>query len=148
MRLCIFSLRFLLFFTASFYLFSTFCIHGQSAAGARLKEPVSITLGQNQVSLPAGTTVQVLQQNSGKATVSLKLQDGSPVITQIPIGSLEFLSGNQGAAVSGEQSPSTINNVPSGSTAVESRPATFCNPLDLPYRFESGPVRREAADPT
>lgn len=29
-----------------------------------------------------------------------------------------------------------------------SRPPTFCNPLNLPYRFESGPVRREAADPT
>src|ERR1700691_5084050 len=28
------------------------------------------------------------------------------------------------------------------------RPPTFCNPLDLPYRFESDPVRREAADPT
>ena len=27
--------------------------------------------------------------------------------------------------------------------------ATFCNPLDLPYRFAlAGPSRREAADPT
>ena len=30
-----------------------------------------------------------------------------------------------------------------------SRPPTFCNPLDIPYRFQFGdPVRREAADPT
>ncbi len=29
------------------------------------------------------------------------------------------------------------------------RPATFCNPMDLPYRFQLEPaVRREAADPT
>jgi xylan 1,4-beta-xylosidase len=31
---------------------------------------------------------------------------------------------------------------------VTERPATFCNPLDLDYRFQpDGPVRREAADP-
>jgi hypothetical protein len=33
--------------------------------------------------------------------------------------------------------------------AAADRPQTFCNPLDLPYRFQSdAPSRREAADPT
>jgi hypothetical protein len=34
-------------------------------------------------------------------------------------------------------------------SATPSRPQTFCNPLNLPYRFQpSAPNRREAADPT
>lgn len=35
------------------------------------------------------------------------------------------------------------------STDAADRPSTFCNPLDLPYRFQlEAPSRREAADPT
>ncbi|HWD90863.1 MAG TPA: family 43 glycosylhydrolase [Verrucomicrobiae bacterium] len=42
----------------------------------------------------------------------------------------------------------TIGSVPLASPAAE-RPQTFCNPLDLPYRFQLDlPSRREAADPT
>ena len=34
-------------------------------------------------------------------------------------------------------------------TGETGRPQTFCNPLDLPYRFQlEAPSRREAADPT
>jgi hypothetical protein len=34
------------------------------------------------------------------------------------------------------------------SVRAEQRPATFCNPLDLDYRFQlDEPTRREAADP-
>jgi hypothetical protein len=79
----------------SFYGLVTPSVLAEVASDAHLNRVVAITLGNRQISLPAGTIVHLLQEKNGMATVSLQLQDGSPVITQVSSDSLQESSPQQ-----------------------------------------------------
>jgi pimeloyl-ACP methyl ester carboxylesterase len=115
--------------------FSTVSLNSQTTDLVFLNETLVIPFGDHSISLSKGTLIQVLQEKNGVATVSLKLPDGSPLITQISLSSLKFsvpqpaepLKSHDRTLLQGPSLSSTLNK-----TSAQYFPATDSRKDDVP----------------
>jgi hypothetical protein len=84
-------------------------LHAQTAQRATVNQDTTLSIDSRQVSLSAGTKVQVLSQRDGKAVISFTGADGSPVITEMASSflSIQAAASAPPVATSPQAPPST-----------------------------------------
>jgi dienelactone hydrolase len=94
----------------------------QTPQQATVIRDITLTVGSQQLSLAAGTKVQVLSQRGDKSVISFTESDGSPVITEVASAAINL----QTASALPQSPPATpVPNVPSVVAATRPAPKTM-----------------------